>query len=49
MSTSYFEELYRSDLRAEERRNFFSAQRGRRLHLFVQSAVAALLWIAGPR
>ena len=49
MSRSYFEVLYASDLRAEERRSYFSALRERRLHLFTQSAAAALLWIVGLR
>jgi len=46
---TYIEELYFSDLRAEERRSFFAAQHTRRLHLFAQSAVAALFWLLGLR
>jgi hypothetical protein len=46
---TYIEELYFSDLRAEERRSFFAAQHTRRLHLFAQSAVASLLWLVRVR
>jgi len=49
MNRSYFEDLYVSDERFEERRSFFVALRERQTHLFAQRVVATLLWVIGAR
>jgi len=49
MNRSYFEDLYVSDERFEERRSFFIALRERQTHLFAQRVVATLLWVIGAR
>jgi hypothetical protein len=49
MYRTYQEELYTSDMRFEERRSFFRAQRERRVHLYARNTLAAIFWIFGAR